>query len=147
MAIVLGLNGKAYRNTATWGSPSWTLVSNIRDVTQNLETGEADVTDRSGGGWRQTAATLKDGTVEFEMLWDTSDANFTAIQAAWENSTTIEMVFLDGVITDAGNEGLRADFSVTNFSRSEALEEAMTISVTLKPSNTANTPTWYTSTT
>jgi hypothetical protein len=36
--------------------------TNVRDVTLNLETGEADVTTRANSGWKQTFATLKDGS-------------------------------------------------------------------------------------
>ena len=36
----------------------------------------------------------------------------------------------------------RASFSVTNFSRSEPLEEAITAKVTLKPTYAANPPEW-----
>src|SRR5574340_251704 len=97
--FILGLDAKAYRLTtgtrAAWpasGAPTdLELMGNVKDVTINLETGEADVTTRAGNGWRQTAATLKDGTVEFEMIWDPGDTDFTAIQAAWSNGTNIAM--------------------------------------------------------
>jgi hypothetical protein len=43
--------------------------------------GEADVTTRGNAGWRATVATLKDGSIEFEMVWDTGDADFGAALA------------------------------------------------------------------
>jgi hypothetical protein len=43
-------------------------------VTLNLEAGEAEVTTRANSGWRATVATLKEASVEFEMVWDTGDA-------------------------------------------------------------------------
>jgi hypothetical protein len=36
------------------------------------------------------------------------------------------------VLSEAGGEGIDGDFSITNFSRNEALEEAVTVSVTAK---------------
>lgn len=148
MSIVLGLNAKAYINlSGTWENPVWTLVPNFRDITTNLETGEADVTDRGGGGWRLTAPTLFDGTVEGDMLWNPGDAVFEAIKDAFFARSTVDMVFLDGLITEAGNEGLRADYSITNFTRTEPLEEALAVTTSFKPSNTDNTPVWYVSTT
>lgn len=136
MASVLGMNCKAYYGDA--GSTADTEITNIRDVTINLETGEADVTTRGNSGWRATAATLKDGSVEFEMVWDTSDAAFTAIQTAWSASTAIALAFLDG---ESGS-GLDADFVITNFSRAEPLEEAVTVSVTAKPTYSTRAPAW-----
>lgn len=41
-----------------------------------------------------------------------------------------------------GGEGLDADFSITNFSRKEALEEAITVSVTAKPTYSTRAPAW-----
>ena len=46
------------------------------------------------------------------------------------NNTPIGFAVMDGDITVTGSQGLQADFSITNFSRNEALEEAITVSVT-----------------
>ena len=145
MALVLGLDAKAYRNASLdWAAPNWALVSNLKDVTINLEAGDADVTTRAGGGFRQSVATLKDGSVDFQMVWDTADAQFTAIQTAFFANTAVEMAFMDGLIVTTGSQGLHADFSVTNFSRSEALEEALMVDISLKITKSDNTPEWLT---
>jgi hypothetical protein len=68
MAIKLGMDAKAYYGEA--GATATTELTNIKDLTLNLETGQADVTTRGNQGWRATIATLKDGSVEFEMIWD-----------------------------------------------------------------------------
>ena len=135
MAIKLGMEAKLYYGAA--GATANTELTNVKDVTLNLETGEADVTTR---GWRATVATLKNGSVEFEMIWDTSDAGFTAIREAYFNNTAIALAILDG----ANGEGLDADFSITNFTRNEPLEEAMTVSVTAKPTYSTRAPAWVT---
>jgi len=136
MAIKLGMDAKLFHGAA--GATATTELTNVKDVTLNLETGEADVTTRANQGWRAIAATLKNGTVEFEMLWDTGDAGFTAIKDAYFNNTPIALAVLDG--TDG--EGLDADFSITNFSRNEPLEEALSVSVTAKPTYSTRAPTW-----
>jgi len=146
---ILGVNAKLYRNTATWASPSWDEITNVRDLTLNCEKGEADVTVRGGNGWRQTVGTLKDGSLEFSMVWDNSDADFTAIKNAFFNDTSIELLALDGSATPASGvtvQGLHADFAVTNFTRNEGLEEALTVDVTLKPTYSSNAPEWYSDT-
>ena len=43
-----------------------------------------------------------------------------------------------------GVQGLRATMAVTNFSRNEPLEEAITVSVTVKPTYAENAPEWMT---
>ncbi|HXH23888.1 MAG TPA: phage tail tube protein [Vicinamibacterales bacterium] len=87
MAIKLGMEAVLnYKIGGQGGGGAWTALGNTRDVTLNLETGEADVTTRANSGWRATVATLKEASVEFEMVWDTADAGFTrqkAIPFTW----------------------------------------------------------------
>ena len=136
MSIRLGMQAKLYHGAA--GATATTELSNVKDVTLNLETGESDVTTRASNGWRATIATLKNGSVEFTLIWDTEDAGFTAIKNAYFNNTAIALAVLDG----EGGSGLDADFSVTNFTRNEPLEEAITVNVTVKPTYVTRAPTW-----
>jgi len=142
MGVRLGLDAKLYRNTATYATPAWNEVKVVKDVTLNLEAGEADVTTRGNGGWRAIIATLKDASLEFEMVWDTDDDDFTAIRTAFFAKTALEFAVMDGPIATAGSEGLRAMMAITNFSRSEPLEEAIKVSVTAKPTYAENPPEW-----
>lgn len=144
MANVLGMNCKAYRNTASYASPTWNEITNIKDLSLNLEASEADVSTRGNNGWEATVQTLKRGTVEFQMVWDTGDADFTAVQSAFLNNTAIEFAFMDGDITTNGSQGLRATMMVINFSRTENLTEAVMVDVSLKITYSANAPTWLT---
>ncbi|OQB75860.1 MAG: hypothetical protein BWX88_05392 [Planctomycetes bacterium ADurb.Bin126] len=56
------------------------------------------------------------------------DAGFTAIKNAFLVSGLIALKILD----KAGGQGPDGDFAITSFSRNEALEEAITVSVTAK---------------
>ena len=75
------------------------------------------------------------------MLWKPSDAAFTAILNAWLNAGEIAIAALDGAMDEEGNQGLVSNCTVTSFTRNEPLEEAVTVSVTLKPSSFT---VWYT---
>ena len=140
MAVKLGMEAKLYFDPSGVGGSTWTELTNVRDNTLNLEKGEADVTTRGNSGWRATVGTLKDGSVEFEMVWDPDDDGFDAIQDAYFNDSVIGLAIMDGDI-DTGT-GLMADFSITNFTRNEPLEEAMTVSVTAKPTYSTSAPVW-----
>jgi len=144
MSTRLGMDAKLYRNTGDYATPVWVEVSNVKDVTLNLEKGEADVTTRANGGWRATVGTLKDASIEFQMVWDTVDAGFDAIRQAFFNNTPIEFAVMDGDITDPDSEGLRATFDIFNFTRNEALEEAILVDVSIKPTYADNAPEWIT---
>jgi hypothetical protein len=76
------------------------------------------------------------------MVWDTEDEGFTALQNAWFGDTPVEMAVMDGPITASGSQGLRATMSVISFSRKEPLEEAMTASISIKPTYAEHAPEW-----
>jgi hypothetical protein len=147
MSRVLGMNAKLYRSaelledasSSDVSGATWIEIENVRDVTLNLETGEADVTTRANSGWKQTLATLKDGSVEFEMVWDTTDDDFAAVRDAWLNNDEIALAVMDGDIATMA-QGLAGNFVITNFSRTEPLEDAVKVSVTAKPSSETQ---WY----
>ena len=124
--FVLGMNAKLYHGAA--GGSASTELTNVRNVTLNLEAGEADVTTRANGGWRATAPTLRECSVDFEMVWDPEDTGFTAIKNAFLTNALIALKVLD----QADGQGPDGDFSITSFTRSEELEEALTVSVTAK---------------
>ena len=70
MAIVLGLDAVLMRGTA--GSKGTTEVKNVKDLTLNLESGEADVTTRATGFQSHYG---RIGTV-IELLRDLHDMTF-----------------------------------------------------------------------
>ena len=137
MSVVLGLDAVLYRGTA--GQQGSIEVTNVKDLTLNLESGEADVTTRKTQGWKASIATLKEGSLEFEMLYDTADDDFQAFQAAYFGNTPIALFVSDGAGT-----GMDADFSVTGFNINQNLEEAMTVSVKAKPTASTRAPQWVT---
>ncbi len=145
MSVKLGLDAKLYYCVAgIGGTPTWTLLGNVKNVTLNLQKGEADVTTRANNGWKATAATLKEGSIEFEMVWDPSDTGFTAIKDAYFNNTLIGMAAMDGAVATTGSQGLWADCAITDFTRDEPLEDAISVKVTAKPTYSANAPIWKT---
>jgi hypothetical protein len=62
------------------------------------------------------------------MLYLPNDAGFKAIRTTWLESSQIHLAAL----TSEHGEGPVGDFSITGFSRSESLEEAIKYSVTAK---------------
>ena len=142
MGSKLGLDCKLYRNDGTYEAPDWQEITCVKDVNLNLEKGEADVTTRANAGWKASRAALKEASIEFDLIWDTSDAGFAALHDAFFNGTSLEVAVMDGDIETIGSEGLRATVEVMKFPRSEPLEEAVTSSVALKPTYAAHAPEW-----
>jgi len=130
--FILGMDAKIYQGTAAAALGALTEMDNARDVTLNLEAGEADITTRANSGWRATAPTLRGCTVDFEMVWKPGDAGFDAVKAAFLANDTLELAILDQDRATSGAQGPKGSFSITSFSRNEALEEAIKVSVTAK---------------
>jgi hypothetical protein len=135
--FLLGMNAKIYQGAAaadpsTLDPSTLTEMGNVKDVTLSLEAGTADITTRANNGWRATAPTLRECTSEFEMIWKPGDVGCEAIKAAFLSAGTVALAVLTGAHNESGAEGPVGNWSITNFSRSEALEEAVTVSVTAK---------------
>lgn len=128
MGTRLGLQCKLYRGTA--GTTAAVEMKNVTNVTLNLEKGEADITTRAANGWKMSAATLKEASIEFEMVYDTADSDFQAVQGAFLNDTALAIF-----VSDGEGSGLDCDCVVTNFSVDQSLEEAVKVNVTMKPTN------------
>lgn len=147
MAQVLGLDAKLWyaAPNASGNAGTYAELTNVRNVTLSLESAEADVTVRANNGWRATTPTLKDASLEWEMIYDTADAGFTAVRTAFFDGTDLWLKALDGAgtapITHDEGSGLVAKCRITQFSISQSLEEAVTVSVSAKPTYGA-APTW-----
>lgn len=143
---ILGKDAKLYRNTGTYGTPTYAEVENVQDLNLNVSTSEGDVTTRgnASSGFRAKIPVLSDGEISFKMIYDQSDADFTAIQTAFQNKSTIEFFVLDGATGTSGTKGLRATCCVFNFSQAQPLENAITVDVVLKPTYATYAPSWVT---
>ncbi len=130
--FLLGMNAKIYQGAPSAALNTLTEMGNVKDVTLSLEAGEADVTTRANQGWRATAPTLRECTAEFEMLWKPGDAGFEAIKTAFLTSAPLRLAVLTGDRIAGGSEGPLGEFSITNFTRNEPLEEGVSVSVTAK---------------
>jgi hypothetical protein len=146
----LGSNCRIYKNTASWASPTWVVRNDpVKEVTLNLSAGEADVSTRGGGGWKQMITTLKDASIDIQLQWDPADTFCQELLDAFTGGTSLDLKVMDGAdpaaVGGTAPEGLRALFGVVSFNRSEPLEEGITVDVTIKPT-TGQTPVWFTGT-
>ncbi len=137
MAIIIGLDAKLFRGTA--GTQGTIEVTNVKDVSLRLESGEADVTTRKSKGWKLSIATLKEASLEITILYDTEDEDFIAFKDAYFNNTVISLFVTDG---DTTAHGLDADFSVSGFTVDQPLDEAVTVKVVAKPTASDRAPVW-----
>ena len=137
MAVVRGKDFKLYRNTDDPydNSPTWSLVTNVRDLTRNREKDLADASIR-GSSYHLQVATLKTFGIDFQMVYDPADTDVIAFEAAYEDDTDIEMLILDGSIDTAGSKGIRFQGQVSKFTVNEALADVGLVDVSIVPGYT-----------
>lgn len=139
MATKRGMDAKLlYKVGGVGEAGDFIELTNVRDVTMGNEKGEADASTRGNNGFRARVGTLKDLTIEFEMVWNTDDAGFTALREAYDANALIGIQCLDGT----GGQGIQADMEVMSFTRTEPLEDVIKANVTLKVGFSDNPPEW-----
>lgn len=137
MSVVRGKDFKLYRNTDSPydNTPTWSLVTNVRDLTRNREKDLADASIR-GSSYHLQVATLKSFSVDFQMVYDASDADVTAFEDAYEADTDIELLVLDGLISTVDSKGIRFQGQVSKFTINEALADVGLVDVSIVPGYT-----------
>lgn len=146
MGTKLGLHARMYYNSGTYAVPVWVDTSPIiRDATLNLEKGDADTSTR-GSEWRRHAGTLKDASVDAEMLNRVGHAVYAKFLDSFLNNTPIDMLVLSGDRSVSGNDGIRAFMECMQFGRGEQLEEAQKLTISLMPAldDDLTPPAWVT---
>lgn len=138
----IGLECKLYRNTGTYASPTWVEIVNARDVTVPLTKGEADTSSRASS-WKTRKGTLKDASIDFQLVQKDGDASFAALLDSFLDGSPIELLVLNGTTADTAAQGLRATVEVFQFQESQPLENALVYDVSCKPTPATNPPSWY----
>jgi len=140
-APIIGLNGKAYYNSGTYGTPTWVLTSNVGDISVTDEMNTTNIQVRSQSGFEVTVAGLRKVAFEFSMVYDPADSAQTALRTAYGARTKTDFLFLDQINGTAGSQGLRVLGLVTKFARQEKINEAMMVDAKIEPTyDSTNAP-------
>jgi len=134
--VKYSINAKLTYSVAGVASPAWLPLDIVKDVTLTMDKSEFDVTTRANAGFKATAGAMIDASIEFEMIWDPTNAGFQALQTAFITNAAIGISCLDGT---SGN-GLVADCAVLSFTREEPLEEGLKAKIKIKPTYSATAP-------
>jgi hypothetical protein len=134
----LGMNATLeYSNNLIGATPSWVAVPQARDVTNSDSMQEADVTTRAAGGFTLTAATLRDLSIETELLWTPGETAFDALYAAYKARTPKGFRILDAT----SGRGVMFDGQIFEFSRGEPLNGVIMVTLRIRPTYSATAPT------
>lgn len=136
MSFVLGLDCKLFIGTA--GQKATTEMEDVQDVNLNLGSSEVDVTTRGSKGWKEYIRGLKDASLEFDLLYNsTSGSEYKQLLNSYLNGTAISLL-----AGESENDGLDADWVIVEFNKSQPRDDASKVSVTAKLTKSTRNPDW-----
>lgn len=122
-----GFEKKLFYGTA--GTKATTECKKVRDVNTGLDKSKIDVTTREADGWTMNRGGLKEAEVEWEMLADKKDSEYTTFLTHFLTGSSFSLYVEDG-----GGKGLDADFVMVEFSETQDLEEGVVTRCVAVPS-------------
>jgi hypothetical protein len=137
MAVLKGIDCKVYRNSASYGSPTWALINPTIEVTVNLENSTFDASNRDSN-YRLQLPALTDISVDLRFHKDKDDADFLALETAAQTRVNLDLLILDGLQTVATSDGWRILGFFSSWTESQPLEDAITVDATYVPAAVAN---------
>lgn len=125
----LSRNCRLYRNTGSYGSPTWNLIEHVGDVTLPLTKSRVDVATRASG-WDLAMVTGKKLDLKIKVPYVPGDPDYQALQDAWEDDTSVELLILDGPVGTSGSSGWRAHFHIVDVTINQSISSHVEAEIT-----------------
>tara|TARA_A100001391_G_scaffold154773_2_gene112565 strand:- start:4417 stop:4896 length:480 start_codon:yes stop_codon:yes gene_type:complete len=123
----LGRMAKMYINTGTDEAEVLLEVDMIDDVEVSLEKATNEIDIRASGNTKTTVGNRKISlSTKYYELAGYTDAVKPELMASWNDDSPINMVVLNQDVSVVGAEGFRGPFVVTNFGKTENVNEQQT---------------------
>lgn len=131
--VKVGIEGAVYRNTGTYGSPTWTEVTLVRDVDPKFPWDMGDASSRETRA-KLYAKTMIDIAVSLTVRADDANTGYQALfDAAMSPTTVLDMLVLDGPLTAEGSMGVRSHFNASETGQSQGASDVIYTTFELKP--------------
>lgn len=109
-----GIDGALYYNAGSYGSPSWTEITLVRDVTPRRQWDMGEAFSRETKA-KLMAKTMIDVGASAVVRADPADTGYqTLYDASNSSSTLVDVLILDGPITQEGAGGVRFHANVNS---------------------------------
>lgn len=137
-AFKTGVGCGLYRNTNTYGTPTWTLQTEVQSVTPSAPWDWVEASSRASGV-KLYGKALMDLGYTVVMRADDLASDWEAFMAAALSRTTVmDLLILNGLISVEGVRGFRAEFLCSMDGEPQEISGSIMTSFTLKPTMTTN---------
>lgn len=134
-----GILGGCYRNTGTYGSPTWTEQTSVKSGSIGVapwEFGDASARKTRAKLFQKTQVDLSS---EVMMLASPAAADYIAFYGAAQSATSVlDLLLINAKITTEGAIGIRSEFQVALAKENQEIEGVIYDTFELKPVATAN---------
>lgn len=133
----LGRDAKLYAGAV--GSTPATEIKDVKDLSLSLTQDEIDITTRTAKGWKATAPGLREAEISFDLLCAAGSTEAKLFLNAYKggaDGTVTSANYVAIKIVDNSIDGLatfEADCMVSDCSMEQNLEDAIKLSIKVKP--------------
>jgi predicted secreted protein len=127
--------GKVY--VSLDGGSNYTAIGEVRDATLSISQEEIEASSFDSGGWKEFIPGMKEWEFESEALYLYGDAGQDNVYNVLVNGTTAKWRFIPK--TGTGNKGYQGDGFVTSWETNSAVDDAVSVSISLRGSGQLNT--------
>lgn len=124
-AVQAGIDGEVYRNAGSYGTPTWTAIGLVKNVSPSMKWNRGESSIRATKAILQTKTQIAiSGSIEVRA--DPADAGYQALfDAAMADSTSaLDLMILDGPITQEGCKGVRGHMNL-DFEQNQSISEVI----------------------
>ncbi|HEY1191913.1 MAG TPA: hypothetical protein VGE74_30055 [Gemmata sp.] len=141
--LLLGIAAGCYRNTGSYGTPTWTNQTAVRTVTPGFPWDWADAPSRATPV-KIYGKTQVDLAIQLMIRADPADATYGAfVDAHWSQTAVLDLLILNALLTVEGARGVRGEFLVSLTGEPQEIEGSIYSTFDAKPTLTANgLPKW-----
>lgn len=120
----VGGEEKLYRNSNTYGSPTWAEMRNVSDVDVPDSRSEVEAQVRAHYPFVGSLVGKRKVGLSWKMLKTTSttDTDLTAMITAYEAGTVVEFAIADGAIATTGTKYRRVSCVITKMDESAPID-------------------------
>lgn len=131
-AVKPAIKAVVYRNTGTYGSPTWTAIDFVRDanIGKPWDFGDASIRATRVKLYHPTQMDI---APSLTVRCDDANAGYLALESSANSGSPIELLILDGPIATEGVRGVRASFHVSDTGQDQAIGNVLYKNFELKP--------------
>jgi hypothetical protein len=138
---VIALNAVTYRNSATFGTPTWVACPEFENIVVDPRFAELGANSRASPFAMMTPG-LASVSISGRLKVKPGNANYEAFMDAFALRTTIDLLILDGPNTLVGARGVRAECYLFAARDDQGIEARLYRELEIRFADGDNLPKW-----